>query len=252
MKLNKQKIDEAKEKIMNIKRKLASSKDTKVPKKYYALLILMLMLGVITLSNNVRQYNESNKEDYIEYELEDKPTDSTSVEMQNYMTAESSISTTVSNIEEEAAVETISNNNTNNKTDNTEYIMPVEGKVIKEFAIEKLVYSETLGMWKTHPGIDINAELGCEVKSASNGTVQEVTEDSFYGNVVKILDDKGYTFVYSNLDDNIAVNKGDRINKGVKIGEVGVSATGELADESHLHFEVIKDQTQINPLDLIN
>ena len=250
MKFNKQKIDEIKEKLNNIKEKITNSEKAKVPKKYYALLILMLMLGIMTVSNNMRIYNESNQEEYKEYELEEKQADSRVIEIVNYQTAESSISTTVSNIEE--VVETISSNSESNKTNETGYIMPVYGEVIKEFATEKLVYSETLGMWKTHPGIDIKAELGSSIKSASNGPVQSVEQDSFYGNVVKILDEDGYIFVYSNLDNEITLKEGDKIKQGEVVGTVGVSAAGELADQSHLHFEIIKDEMQVNPLDLIN
>ncbi len=250
MKLNKQKIEELKIKIKTIKQKIASEQYVKVPKKYYALLILMLLLGVVTLSNNVKQYNKSKGEDYTEYTLEkevEQEADTNNVEIVNFKTDQSSISTDVSNMEEEA-IETISNNSEENKE---EYIMPVKGSIIKEFAVEKLVYSETLGMWKTHPGIDIKAELGECVKSASDGTVQLVGQDSFYGNIIKILDSNGYTFVYSNLDSGIELKQGDKVNKGEIIGKVGVSATGELADETHLHFEILKNETQINPQDLI-
>lgn len=251
MKFNKQKIEEIKNKLTNIREKTASTHKEKVSKKYYALLVLMLLLGMITLSNNIKVYNKSKQETYTEYELEkEQEVDNSNVEIERYKTDQSSISTNISTIEEEA-VETISSNKAE-QVNESKYIMPIAGDIIKEFAVEKLVYSATLGMWKTHPGIDIEAELETEVKSASEGTVQMVESDNFYGNIVKILDSEGYTFVYGNLDNNINLNKGDRVNKGDIIGKVGVSASGELADESHLHFEVINDEVQVNPLDLIN
>lgn len=251
MKFNKQKIEEIKQKMNSIKDKMEKSKNEKVPRKYYALLILMLMLGGITLINNIKQYNISNKEEYKEYYLENESVNSEDINISNYITAESSISTNISNMIEEQVVETLSNNE-GQQTNNSNYVMPVEGEIIKEYATEKLVYSDTLGMWKTHPGIDIKAQLNTEVKSVSNGKVQCVVKDSFYGNVVKIIDEEGYIFVYSNLDDNVYVKEGDNVSQKEIIGRVGVSASGELADETHLHFEVIKDQTQVNPLDLIN
>lgn len=251
MKLNKQKIEEIKQKMKNIKDKVVGEKTQKVPKKYYALLILMLMLGMVTLTNNIKQYNESNKQDYIEYNLNDQAVDSNDVDISNYIIDQSSISTNIANMDE--AVETLAVNiNEDKVTKETKYIMPVEGRILKEYATEKLVYSETLGMWKTHPGIDIKAKLNDDVKSSSDGVVQEITKDSFYGNIVKVTDDEGYTFIYSNLDNNIKVKQGDNVKQGDIIGTVGVSATGELQDETHLHFEVIKNEEQINPLDLIN
>ena len=251
MKLNKQKIEEIKGKMKNIKDKITGDKTEKVPKKYYALLILMLMLGMVTLTNNIKQYKESNSEDYIEYNLNNQTVASDDVDVVNYITDQSSISTDLANMDE--AIETLSENtNKEQRKKETKYIMPIEGEILKEYATEKLVYSKTLGMWKTHPGIDIKARLNDNVKSASNGVVQSVEKDSFYGNVVKITDNAGYTFVYSNLDSDIQIKQGDSVKQGDIIATVGVSATGELADETHLHFEVIKDETRINPLDLIN
>lgn len=249
MNLNKQKIDEIKYKIKNIREKLTNTNKEKVPKKYYALLILMLLLGIMTLSNNIKEYNNSNQEQYKEYELDKKEAASQSVKLENYQTAESSISTTESNLIIEEAVETISNNN---EAVRTKYIMPVDGEIIKSYATEKLVYSETLGMWKIHPGIDIKAEFGAYVKSSSDGVIKVIEKDSFYGNSIKIISNAGYVFVYSNLDDPISLREGDEVKQGEIIGRVGVSAAGELADKSHLHFEIIKDEIQVNPLDLIN
>ena len=252
MKFNKQKIEQIRHSLNNIKEKMFSGKNEKVPKKYYMLLTMMLMLGIVTLSNNIKRYNHSGKEEYKEYFLEQQQVNSNDADLAEYITAESSISTDISNIVEEQSVETMSNNNQEHKTNKNNYIMPIDGEVIKEYAMEKLVYSKTLGMWKIHPGIDIKAKLGTQIKSSSYGTVQAVEQDDFYGNVVKIIDDKGYIFVYSNLDNDIEVNEGDIIKQGDIIGKVGVSASGELSDESHLHFEVVKDETQVNPLDLIN
>ena len=247
MKLNKQKIDEIKNKINKVKEKITSDSKEKVPKRYYALLILMLLLGVVTLTSNIERYNKSKKEDYIEYEYKEQEVDASVVQVQNYQIAQSSISTLEPNItEDDQAIPTISSSS------NSSYIMPLDGPVIKEFASKKLVYSETLGMWKTHPGIDIKAKLGDKVKSAGNGKIQEIVQDSFYGNTIKILDEAGYIFVYSNLDNDIELKVGDKVDKGDIIGIVGVSAKGELQEQTHLHFEVIKDKVQVNPEDLIN
>ena len=246
MKFNKQKIEEIKNKIRNIKDKVSSDNKERVPRKYYALLILMVMLGVVTISGNIKEYIKSRQEEFVEYELQDKQAETENVEIVNYKTAESSISTDVSSMKEEQLVETISANS------EAEYIWPVVGEVIKEHATEKLVYSATLGMWKTHPGIDIKASLDEEVKSVSNGKVTAVEKDSFYGNTIKVTDENGYTFIYSNLDNNILPQKGDEVERGEIIGTIGVSATGELQDQTHLHFEVIKDGVHVNPQDLIN
>lgn len=252
MKINKQRMEEIKQKIKNIKEKVTEKKIEKVPKKYYTLLILMLMLSALTLTKNIKQYKDSNKEEYKEYYLKNETANTTNIRVEKYITAESSIKTEEANIEEIIEVISTEDNKEKINEKTKKYIMPINGVILKEYAQEKLVYSETLGMWKTHPGIDVKAKLNEKVKSVSDGIVLLVGKDSFYGNVVKIIDDTGYTFVYSNLDNNILVEEGDNVKQGEIIGTVGVSATGELADEVHLHFEVLKDKTQVNPLDLIS
>lgn len=239
-------INKLKQKISNVKSKMKNNgEQNKVPMRYYALLALMLLLGVVTLSNNVRRYNKSKEESYKKYELSDIQQDEINMvnSSSTYLTAESSINTNEPSYR--VTTETISTNITNS------YISPVNGKVIKEFAAKKLVYSKTLDMWKTHPGVDIVADLGENVVSVCDGKVVAVENDGFYGKTIKVLDDKGFTFVYGNLEDNISLKEGDEVKENESIGKVGVSAQGELADESHLHFEIIKDNTQINPLDLI-
>lgn len=245
MKLNKQMIDNIKQTGKKIKEKVSKNRKEKLPKKYYTLLLLMLALGGLTLSNNIKEYKNSKKEEFKEYIFNEKEVDSNKVQLEKYITDESSISTHIPENGEEA-IETISSNN------EIYYKAPIKGEIVKEFAMQKLVYSETLGMWKTHPGIDIKANFGTKVVSSSNGIVQSVKNDSFYGNTVKILSEDGYMFVYSNLDNDIILLKGQKVKQGELIGKVGVSAAGELADECHLHFEIIKDEIQVNPLDFIN
>ena len=48
------------------------------------------------------------------------------------------------------------------------FIKPVEGDIIREFAKDSLVYSETLKEWVTHTGIDIKAEKTTVVKASSD------------------------------------------------------------------------------------
>ena len=46
------------------------------------------------------------------------------------------------------------------------FIKPVEGEMLKEYAKDNLVYSETLKEWITHTGVDIRAEKTTVVKAA--------------------------------------------------------------------------------------
>jgi len=124
---------------------------------------------------------------------------------------------------------------------------PVEGEIMKTYAKDNLVYSETLQEWTTHLGIDIKADKTTVVKAAEAGTVKTIKNDPRYGLTITIEHDDGYQTVYANLLSSEFVIEGEKVEKGQSIGTVGNTATFEIADEPHLHFEILKDGVQIDP-----
>ena len=124
---------------------------------------------------------------------------------------------------------------------------PVKGQVIREFAKESLVFSNTLQEWITHNGVDIKADKTTVVKSAASGTVTAIKNDPRYGLTVIINHDNGYQTIYSNLLTAEFVVKGEKVEKGQSIGTVGNSASFEVADDYHLHFELLKNNEYLDP-----
>lgn len=51
---------------------------------------------------------------------------------------------------------------------------PVEGEIIKEFAKDNLLFSNTLNEWTTHVGIDIKSAKTTVVKASYEGTVESI------------------------------------------------------------------------------
>ena len=129
----------------------------------------------------------------------------------------------------------------------TQFIFPVEGEVIKEFAKDNLIYSETLEEWITHTGIDIKADRTTVVKATADGTVKSIKNDPRYGLTVTIEHNDGYTSVYSSLLSAEFVKEGETVSQGQTIGTVGNSSVFEVAEDNHLHFELLKDGSNINP-----
>ena len=137
-----------------------------------------------------------------------------------------------------------------NKTELTvelSFAKPVEGEIVRDFAVDSLIFSETLQEWTTHTGIDIKADETTVVKSAEKGTVKSIKNDPRYGLTVVVEHENGFKTVYSNLLTSEFVVEGEKIEKGQSIGTVGNTAAFEIADEPHLHFEMIKDSTQVDP-----
>ena len=124
---------------------------------------------------------------------------------------------------------------------------PVDGEIVKEYAKDNLVYSNTLQEWTTHLGIDIKADKTTVVKAAETGTVKTIKNDPRYGLTIVIEHENGYQTVYSNLLSSEFVVEGEKVEKGQSIGTVGNTAAFEIADEAHLHFEVLKDSIQVDP-----
>ena len=118
---------------------------------------------------------------------------------------------------------------------------------IKDYSSDNLVYSVTLDEWTTHLGIDYKSEKTDIVKASADGKIKSIKNDPRYGLTVIIAHDDGYKTVYSNLLTSEFVVEGEKVTTGQTIGTVGNTATFEVADESHLHFEILKDNVQVDP-----
>lgn len=147
--------------------------------------------------------------------------------------------TTETNSKTEEKVET--------KSVELNFVRPVDGDIVRDFAIDSLVYSNTLQEWTTHTGIDIKADKTTVVKSAEAGIVKTIKNDPRYGLTVIVEHENGFQTVYSNLLTSEFVVEGEKVEKGQSLGTVGNTAAFEIADEPHLHFEILKDSVQVDP-----
>lgn len=127
------------------------------------------------------------------------------------------------------------------------FVRPVDGDIVRDFAVDSLVYSNTLQEWTTHTGIDIKADKTTVVKSAEAGIVKTIKNDPRYGLTVIVEHENGFQTVYSNLLTSEFVVEGEKVEKGQSIGTIGNTAAFEIADEPHLHFEILKDSVQVDP-----
>ena len=133
------------------------------------------------------------------------------------------------------------------------FISPVSGTVSKNHSLEMPVFSLTLGEWRVHTGIDIACEEGAGVFASEAGVVSGIYSDPMLGYTVEITHANDIKTRYSNLASDVASLKvGDTVALGDKIGVVGDSSVSELAEEPHLHFEVLLKDVKVNPLDYIN
>lgn len=101
---------------------------------------------------------------------------------------------------------------------------------------------------KFHKGIDIRAPLASVIKATANGIIEKVKiSDNGYGFQVLIKHKFGYKTRYAHLY-YIKVKKGATVKKGEVIGFVGSTGT---STGYHLHYEVIKNNSTLNPINFL-
>lgn len=131
------------------------------------------------------------------------------------------------------------------------FSLPCGEKVTKGYSPNKLIYSKTMKDWRTHSGIDIGAEKNSVVTAAESGVIEEVYEDKNLGVVVVIGHPQGIKSLYGNLLDISFIEVGRKVAKGDTIGAVGSSSLLEKNEESHIHFEIIKDGETQDPAEYL-
>ncbi|WP_188207436.1 peptidoglycan DD-metalloendopeptidase family protein [Alkalibacillus aidingensis] len=99
-----------------------------------------------------------------------------------------------------------------------------------------------------HRGIDIAGVSDRSILAADNGVVVSAGwGNNSYGNRVVIDHNNGYETLYAHLS-SIDVSVGQTVRKGQKIGVMG--STGNSTG-THLHFEITKNGSLVNPVDYL-
>ena len=127
------------------------------------------------------------------------------------------------------------------------FTWPVNGTVIADYSVEALAYSQTMGDWRTHDGLDLAVTLGTKVLATANGTVSAVYQDDFMGTVVEIDHGNGLISQYASLAEVPTVKVGDAVKTGTVIGSVGTTAAVENGLQPHLHFAMYQGGDPVDP-----
>lgn len=129
-------------------------------------------------------------------------------------------------------------------------ITPVKGEVKVEFSGDQLVFNDIVSDWRTHDGVDFTANVNDDVLASGDGVIEDVYSDSL-GDCILIDHQNGYKTLYANLADVGDKKAGDEVKKGDVIGKIGETALADFTKEPHLHFEVLADGKNVNPLEYI-
>lgn len=122
-------------------------------------------------------------------------------------------------------------------------LFPVKNKSKNDIVLE---YGKVVN-GKKHNGIDIKAPKGTPVICTADGIIVKVSDEKSWGKIIIINHNEGYQTRYAHLSI-FNVKERQPIKKGDIIGFVG--STG-LANKPHLHYEILKNNQQQNPLNYI-
>jgi murein DD-endopeptidase MepM/ murein hydrolase activator NlpD len=105
-----------------------------------------------------------------------------------------------------------------------------------------------LGYTKKHKGVDFGARRGTPIMAAGDGTIQRANRFGSFGNYVRIKHANGYETAYAHLKGfGKGIKKGRQVRQGQIIGYVGT--TGRSTGP-HLHYEVLHNGKQVNPMNI--
>lgn len=121
---------------------------------------------------------------------------------------------------------------------------PTRGRITSGFGTRRDPFS---GKRSFHCGIDISANVGTAIRASAGGRVIFSGWKSGYGKVVIIRHRGGYITVYAHNSKNL-VKKNDTVRRGSLVARSGM--TGAVTG-AHLHFEIRKYVTPLNPMRLL-
>jgi murein DD-endopeptidase MepM/ murein hydrolase activator NlpD len=131
-------------------------------------------------------------------------------------------------------------------------IWPVQGNVIMNYSMDHTIYFATLMQYKCNPAIIIDAEVGTEVKAAATGVVTSVDRANEETGITVTMDiGDGYSVVYGQLSEDMALEVGDLVNAGDVIATVSQPTKYYSVEGSNLYFMVKEGDQTMNPMLLL-
>jgi murein DD-endopeptidase MepM/ murein hydrolase activator NlpD len=124
---------------------------------------------------------------------------------------------------------------------NGQFVRPVPGGIVSSFGMR---YHPILHRSRLHAGVDLSGSTGTTIVAAASGVVVFSGTMGGYGNVVVVDHGGGISTLYAHCSARL-VGEGQSVSQGQAIARVG--ATG-LATGPHLHFEVRKNGSPVNPV----
>lgn len=129
------------------------------------------------------------------------------------------------------------------------FVWPVHPTLGISAFFEDPAYQNRFGI--PHHAIDIPVIQGTTVRAPADGVVAKVSDNGLGYNSIVLRHDGGYATVFGHVSEFL-VTEGQRVRAGDPIassgGIPGTPGAGRLTTGAHLHFEMLRGGTHIDPL----
>ena len=134
------------------------------------------------------------------------------------------------------------------------FVTPTDGVIMNTFSDTVPVFSVTMNDYRTHVGVDISVGAGEAIRAAADGVIDSVWDDPMMGKCLSINHSGGAVSTYKNLAPDIpeGIAEGVSVSAGQTIAAAGESALAEIAEDSHVHYELAIDGISVDPAKYIN
>ena len=130
-----------------------------------------------------------------------------------------------------------------------EFVVPAAGFVVKGYAMEVPVFSDTMQDWRVHDGVDIACAVGDTVYAAADGKIGKIWQDPMMGTSLTIIHDGGAVSLYQGLAEEFPfpLAAGDSVTSGQAIAACGNTALIECAEPDHIHYSLQVGGASVDP-----
>lgn len=213
-------------------------------KAFYGV-VAALILAIAGIATAI--YNVANVKDRVMSE-NDSPSVYTAPRMQETTEHQANLNATGVPDDRTTTTEEKSNANDLNRPYSGYYLLPLNSKITQDYSNGEMVYSQTMGDWRTHDGIDIGGNVGDNVIAIQDGKVTDAYTDDLWGGVVIIEHGNGLTAKYCGVA--ASVKNGDKIEQGQVIGTLADIPVE--AESKHVHLETVVDGKGQDPVKVMN
>jgi len=126
------------------------------------------------------------------------------------------------------------------------FITPVVGTISSTYGDRTSPIKKVITF---HKGIDIETTVVEPIKAAIGGKIQEASTNTNYGNCIKISSADGILTTYAHCSQLLVI-KSQEVKAGDIIAKVGIKSVS--SGESHLHFEISKNNIALDPMNFFN